>query len=152
MNYEMFVKMARLNSQFEVIPSNTSLFAEGVIIDNNGSIQHKGKTYITNMVNLGDMPEKLQLLFVEPKNQLLPSPDTKGNITTGDDKQKNDLGSLSKMLFDQLQNIVEPKAGTDIQHELKKANTVCNIADKLIGIADLSLKAEIFWDKKKERY
>ena len=151
MNYEMFVKMARLNSQFEVIPSNTSLFAEGVVIDNKGHIQHKGKTYITNMVRLVDLPEKLQPLFVEQKNQLLSSPNTRGDITKPDDKEDG-LSSLSKILFDQLQNIVEPKAGTDIQQELKKANTVCNIADKLIGIADLSLKAEIFWDKKKERY
>lgn len=151
MNYEMFVKMARLNSQFEVIPSNTSLFAEGVVIDNKGHIQHKGKTYITNMVRLVDLPEKLQPLFVEQKNQLLSSPNTRGDIIKLDDKEDG-LSSLSKILFDQLQNIVEPKAGTDIQQELKKANTVCNIADKLIGIADLSLKAEMFWDKKKERY
>ena len=33
--------------------------------------------------------------------------------------------------------------------ELKKANAICNVADKIISIADLSLKAEIFNHKKR---
>lgn len=142
MNYEYFERAAALNEQFEVIPSNTSLLAEGVIIDKNGNIQYKGETYITKLVNLEDMPAKLQRLFIERKNQL--SISAAGNITTADDNQKDGLGALNKILFEQLQNITNPEDGTDMQRELKKANTVCNVADKIIGIADLSLKYKKF--------
>ncbi|MDD5405985.1 MAG: hypothetical protein PHE73_03460 [Sulfurovaceae bacterium] len=151
MSYELFKKKAMLNDQFEVIPSNTGLLAGGVIIDKDGYIQYKGKTYITNMVKLVDMPEKLQHLFVEQKNQL-PTVGTIGGIITADDNKKDGLSSLNKILFEQLQNIVDPDDGTDMQQELKKANAVCNVADKIIGIADLSLKAEMFIQKKKDGF
>lgn len=59
------------------------------------------------------------------------------------------FNNLNKILFDQLQKIANPGKDTDISQELKKANTICNIADKVIGIADLSLKAEMFNYKKK---
>ena len=69
-------------------------------------------------------------------------------ITQVGKKKKDNLDNLSNILFEQLQNIVDPEKGMDMGQELKKANTVCNVADKLINIADLSLKAEMFHDKK----
>ena len=70
--------------------------------------------------------------------------------TVSPEKKKNEnFDNLNKILFEQLQNIVDPEKGTDISQELKKANAICNIADKVIGIADLSLKAEMFSYKKK---
>jgi hypothetical protein len=153
MSYELFRETAIINSSFETIPSKTSLLAEGAMIDKNGSLQYKGKTYTIGSIKtikLADLPEKLQPLFIEQKNQL--SISTAGNITTADDDQKDGLGSLNKILFDQLQNIANPVEGTDMQQELKKANAVCNVADKIISITDLSLKAEIFMHKKKKGY
>lgn len=140
MSYELFKKKAMLNDQFDGIPSNTRLLAEGVIIDKDGYIQYKGKTYITNMVKLVDMPEKLQHLFVEQENQFPVG--TAGDIVIGNKDNKENLPSLNKILFEQLQNIVDPEKNTNMQQELKKANAVCNIADKIIGIADLTLKFE----------
>lgn len=140
MSYEIFKKKAMLNEQFDGIPSNTRLLAEGVSIDKDGYIQYKGKTYITNMVKLAEMPEKLQHLFVDQENQ--PSTGAASDIIVANKNNKENLSSLNKILFEQLQNIVDPEDGTNIQQELKKANAVCNIADKIIGIADLTLKFE----------
>lgn len=52
-------------------------------------------------------------------------------------------------MFEQLEKIANPGKEIDISQELKKANTICNVADKIINIADLSLKAEMFKYKKK---
>jgi hypothetical protein len=70
MSYDFFEKAAAVNGEFEVIPSRASIFAKGVVIDKNGYIQYKGKTYVTNMVKLVDLPIELQSIFVENKMQL----------------------------------------------------------------------------------
>lgn len=145
MSYELFEKATAINGQFEVIPSKISMLAEGIVVDKNGYMQHKGKTYVTNMVKLEDLPIKLQHLFVEKKNQLQK---VNKEITEVEEKKNDNFGDLKKILFEQLQNIVDPEDDTDISLELKKANAVCNVADKIISIADLSLKAEIFHHKK----
>lgn len=146
MNYELFEKAAAINSQFEIIPSKTSILAKGIVIDNNGYMNYKGKTYLTNMVKIIDLPTELQSLFVEKK---LPVKESQQEIIEVKEEKKDKLDNLNNILFEQLQNIVDPEDGVDISQELKKANAVCNVADKIISIADLSLKAEMFSHKKR---
>lgn len=150
MNYERFEKAAAINSEFDVIPSKTSILARGIIIDNNGYMQYKGKTYLPNMTKLSDLPGEIRDLFIEKKlpaqNQLREAQEVNVEI---ENKKNENFDKLNKALFEQLQNIVDPEKGTDISQELKKANAICNIADKVISIADLSLKAEMFIYKKK---
>lgn len=150
MNYERFEKAAAINSKFDVIPSKTSILARGIIIDNNGYMQYKGKTYLPNMTKLSDLPGEIRDLFIEKKlpaqNQLRETKEVNVEI---ENKKNENFDKLNKALFEQLQNIVDPEKGTDISQELKKANAICNIADKVISIADLSLKAEMFNYKKK---
>ena len=67
MSYELFEKAAAINSQFEIIPTKTSIFAKGIVIDNNGYMHYKGKTYIPNLVKLEDLPKELRNLFLEKK-------------------------------------------------------------------------------------
>jgi flagellin-specific chaperone FliS len=148
MSYELFEKAAAVNGEFEKIPSKTSILAKGISIDKSGYIQYKGQTYITNIVKLADLPTELKILFIE--NKFPAQTNTKENKEIEEDKNDN-FNNLNKILFEQLQNIVDPEKGTDINQELKKANTVCNIADKIINIADLTLKAQIFHDKKRFR-
>ena len=145
MNYELFEKAAAVNSEFERIPSKVSILAKGISIDKSGYIQYKGQTYITNIVKLSDLPTELQNIFIE-KN--LPQKSEQDAIEVKEKKNDN-FEQLNKILFEQLQNIVDPDDGTDISQELKKANAVCNVADKIISIADLSLKAEMFNYKKR---
>jgi hypothetical protein len=147
MHYGLFEKAAAINSEFEVIPSKVSLLAKGIVIDKNGYMQYKGRTYLPNMVKLEDLPIELRSLFMEKKNQL---PSTQG-VGEQEQPKENKFEVLNKALYDQLKNIIEPTEGTDIHQELKKANTVCNIADKLINIADLSLKAEMLYEKRRKR-
>ncbi|MCG3680280.1 hypothetical protein [Aliarcobacter butzleri] len=146
MSYELFEKAAAINSQFEIIPTKTSILAKGIVIDNNGYIQYKGKTYLTNMVKLSDLPVELKSLFTE--NKLPTLKETKEVAEVKKDENES-FNNLNKILFEQLQNIVDPEEGTDLNQELKKANAICNVADKIISIADLSLKAEMFSYKKK---
>ncbi|MCT7596406.1 hypothetical protein [Aliarcobacter butzleri] len=148
MSYELFEKAAAINSQFEIIPTKTSIFAKGIVIDNNGYMHYKGKKYIPNLVKLEDLPKELRNLFLEKK---LPTQEnTPKNIEAEAEKNENEsFNNLNKILFDQLQKIANPGKDTDISQELKKANTICNVADKIISIADLSLKAEMFNYKKK---
>lgn len=146
MSYELFEKAAAINSQFEVIPSKTSILAKGIIIDKNGYIQYKGEKYLTNMVKLSDLPTELQSLFIEKK---LPVQKNTQEVVEIKEKKTDKLDNLNNILFEQLQNIVDPEEGTDISQEIKKANAVCNVADKIIAIADLSLKAEMFSHKKR---
>lgn len=153
MSYELFEKAAAVNGQFEVIPSKTSILAKGVVIDKNGYMQYKGETYLPNMVKLVDLPIELQKLFLENKSQVQK---TKQEVVEAKElkeekkeKENDNFKNLNKILFEQLQNIVDPDEGTDINQELKKANAICNVADKIISIADLSLKAEMFAYKKK---
>lgn len=146
MSYELFEKAAAVNSQFEVIPSKTSILAKGIVIDKNGYMQYKGETHLTNMVKLLDLPTELQSLFIEKK---FPIQKNTQEIIEVKEKKTDKLDNLNNILFEQLQNIVDPEEGTDISQELKKANTICNIADKIINIADLSLKAEMFHEKKR---
>ncbi len=146
MSYELFEKAAAVNGQFEVIPSKTSIFAKGIVIDNNGYMHYKGKTYIPNMVKLSDLPTELQNLFLEKK---LPAQEnSQKDIGVKENENKN-FENLNKILFDQLQKIANPEKETDISAELKKANAICNVAYKIISIADLSLKAEMFTYKKR---
>lgn len=145
MSYELFEKAAAVNGDFERIPSKTSILAKGISIDKSGYIQYKGQTYITNIVKLSDLPTELQNIFIE-KN--LPQKSEQDVIEVKEKKNDN-FEKLNKILFEQLQNIVDPDDGTDISQELKKANAVCNVADKIISIADLSLKAEMFNYKKR---
>lgn len=145
MSYELFEKAAAINGEFEVIPSKVSILAKGISIDKSGYMQYKGQTYITNIVKLADLPTELKILFIE--NKLPAQSNTKENKEIEEDKNDN-FNNLNKILFEQLQNIVDPEKGTDINQELKKANVICNIADKIINIADLSLKVEMFKHKK----
>lgn len=150
MNYECFEKAAAINSEFDVIPSKTSILARGIVIDNNGYMQYKGKTYLPNMVKLSDLPGEIRGLFTEKKLPTQNQSKEAKEVNVEIEKKKNDnFDNLNKVLFEQLQNIVDPEKGTDISQELKKANAICNIADKVISIADLSLKAEMFSYKKK---
>ena len=75
MNYERFEKAAAINSEFDVIPSKTSILARGIIIDNNGYMQYKGKTYLPNMTKLSDLPGEIRDLFIEKK---LPTQNQRG--------------------------------------------------------------------------
>lgn len=150
MNYERFEKAAAINSEFDVIPSKTSILARGIVIDDHGYMQYKGKTYLPNMIKLSDLPSEIRGLFtikmLPTQNQSKEAKEVNVEI----EKKKNDnFDNLNKILFEQLQNIVDPEKGTDISQELKKANAICNIADKVINLADLSLKAEMFSYKKK---
>ena len=150
MSYELFEKAAAINSEFDVIPTKTSILARGIVIDSGGHINYKGETYLPNMTKLSDLPGEIRDLFIEKKlpaqNQFKEVKEVNVEI----EKKKNDnFDNLNKILFEQLQNIVDPEKGTDLSQELKKANAICNIADKVIGIADLSLKAEMFAHKKK---
>lgn len=146
MSYELFEKAAAVNGTFEVIPSKVSILAKGIVIDKNGYINYKEETYITNIVKLADLPTELQSLFTEKK---LPAQKNTQEVEEVKEKKNDNFKKLNDILFEQLQNIVDPEKGTDISAELKKANAICNVADKIISIADLSLKAEIFNHKKK---
>lgn len=153
MNYEVFKRCAALNNEFEMIPSKVKLLSLGIVLGDNGHMKYNGNTYITNMVKLNELPEKMQSLFIEVKQERTHPMQT---IEAHEDKPivlkpNSGLENLSKVLFEQLQNITNPEEGTDVSSELKKANAVCNIADKLITIVDLSLKAEMFHEKKKYR-
>ncbi len=155
MSYEKFRQGAALNIEFEIIPTNVKLLSEGIVLDDNGYIKFDGKTYVTNMVKLSDLPAKIQSLFLEKNKFEIVNPEE----DTKKDKDKNhvlkidsNLSGLSKILMEQLQNIVDPEdKNIDMSHEIKKANTVCNIADKLINIVDLSLKVEILNEKKRRK-
>ena len=147
MSYELFEKAAAINSQFEIIPSKESILARGIVIDKNGYMQYKGETYIPNIVKLSDLPSNLQKLFVEQKSQVQKV--EQKAVEVKEKKENDNFKALNDILFEQLQNIVDPDEGTDINQELKKANAICNVADKIISIADLSLKAEMFDYKKK---
>ena len=146
MSYENFQKAAAINSAFEIIPTKIKLLKEGAGLDKNGYIQYNGETYVTNMVKLEDLPVRLQALFVENHTKMQKYNEKAKDIQAVP-KKKNQLEDLNKILFEQLQNIVDPEKKTDISQELKKANAVCNVADKLISIADLSLRAEKFHDQ-----
>ena len=146
MSYELFEKAAAVNGTFEVIPSKVSILAKGVVIDKHGYIRHKEQTYITNIVKLSDLPTELQSLFTEKKLS------SQGNIQEVEEikEKKNDsFKKLNDFLFEQLEKIADPDDGTDMSAEIKKANVVCDLADKIIRIADLSLKAEMLQYKKK---
>lgn len=148
MSYELFEKAAAINSEFDLIPTKTSLFAKGIVIDNNGYINYKGKTYLSNIVKLIDLPGEIRSLFVEK----IKAVEVKKEEIKAVEEVKiknNNFDNLNKILFEQLENIVNPEEGTDINQELKKANAICNVADKIISIADLSLKSEMFSYKKK---
>lgn len=146
MSYELFEKAAAVNGEFQIIPTKINILSKGIVIDKNGYIQYKGETYVTNMVKLADLPTELQNLFIEKK---LPAQKGNQNIEEPKEQKNESFEKLNKILFEQLQNIVDPEKGTDINAELKKANVICNVADKIIGIADLSLKAEMFAYKKR---
>ena len=145
MSYELFEKAAAVNSQFEVIPSKESILAKGIVIDKHGYMNYKDKTYLPNMVKLAELPTELQSLFVE-KN--LPVQKEAQEVVKVEEEKNDKFNELNNILFEQLQNIVDPEDGTDMKEELKKANAICNVADKIISIADLSLKAEMFHHKK----
>lgn len=154
MSYEIFQKYAALNGEFEIIPTKLKLYAEGIVLDDNGYMKHDGKTYVTNMVKLADLPKKIQPLFVDGKYEITKSSQ---NIEQTNDKPlsikiDSNLSGLSKVLLEQLQNIVDPEdKNADMANEIKKANAVCNIADKIITIVDLSLKVEILNEKKRRK-
>ena len=146
MSYELFEKAAAVNGQFEVIPSKVSLIAKGIIIDKNGYINYKEETYITNIVKLADLPIEIQSLFTEKK---LSAQKNTHEVKEVIEKENDNFKKLNNILFEQLQNLVDPDEDRDMSAELKKANAICNVADKIISIADLSLKAEIFNHKKR---
>lgn len=150
MSYEKFTELAKQNKQFEAIPTKTSLYAKGVVITNDGYIQFKGETYKSDTVKLADLPGKIRDLFiaqkiplqvtVEDKNKL---PSVNVNDIQVEDDENDNFKKLNKVLFDQLDSITKPNKDTDINLELKKANAICNIADKVIGIEDLALKTKM---------
>lgn len=146
MSYELFEKAAAVNIQFEVIPSKVSLIAKGIIIDKNGYINYKKETYMTNIVKLADLPIEIQSLFTEKK---LSAQKNTHEVKEVIEKENDNFKKLNNILFEQLQNLVDPDEDRDMSAELKKANAICNVADKIISIADLSLKAEIFNHKKR---
>jgi len=145
MNYLLFQKAAALNSEFEVIPEKIKVLAMGANIDDNGYILYKGGTYVTNMVKLKDMPVKLQQIFKEPGTEVQTSSSQVQQVQKPKNSSFGKLDKLNNILFEQLENLVDPEDADSIEQELKKAAAVCNIADKIVGIADLSLKAEKFY-------
>lgn len=152
MSYEMFKIRANQNSEFEVIPSKEKLYAEGVCFDENGYMKYDGLTYIPNMAKLASLPKKLQALFVEKKNEMAVGGQDlggTGNTPPTGPKTKTSLADLNNILFTQLQNIVDPENKKDKKEALKEASTVCSLAENIIKIADLSLRAEVFNEKKR---
>lgn len=153
MSYEIFEKKAALNSEFEVIPTKIQLYAEGVGFDANGYMRYDGLTYPTDTVKLSSLPLKIRGLFAPQKYDVV-TPGTRDIDTTGGKTSPlqidGNLTNLSKILMEQLENITNPEKikDVDITAELKKANAVCNVADKIINVVDLSLRVEIFQDKK----
>lgn len=153
MSYDIFQKKAALNSEFEVIPTSVQLYAEGVGFDANGHMKYDGLTYPSDTVKLSSLPLKIRRLFAPQKYDVV-RPGAKDVDTTYGKTSPlqvdGNLTSLSKILMDQLEKITDPEKikGVDITNELKKANTVCNVADKIISVVDLSLRIEIFQDKK----
>ena len=115
---------------------------------------YDGKTYLPNMVKLSELPEKIKHLFLEPKKGITQYHQDIDDIedTTPPKKMDRNLNNLSSILFEQLQNIVDPEDNIDVKEEIKKANTVCNIADKIISIADLSLKSEMLQERKNRKF
>lgn len=150
MNYDEFKKCAALNSEFEVIPEKIQLIAEGIGLTDEGYMRYEGETYITSKAKLAELPTRLQSLFkakygvVNPSGKDIMGPTDNPTIP----KENSTLKSLNDILITQLATITTPKEGTVMAEEIKKANTVCNIADKLLTIADLSLKAEILQDRR----
>lgn len=155
MSYEIFKRKAEQNSEFEVIPTNEKLYAQGVVFDENGYMKYDGLTYIPNMAKLASLPKKLQALFVEKKNEMTGyGQDVGGSVNTPPTapKTKTNLSDLNNILFEQLQNIVDPeKGGADMSKALKKAHAVMGLADKIISIADLSLKAELLQERQQRK-
>ena len=144
MKYENFKQLATANREFTATPTTEKLYAEGVSLSENGHILYYGKTYITNLVKIAELPEKIRYLFLENKFAIMqPSTDIKQT----DDKPMaltidGNLVALSEVLVNQLKKIVEPDGKTDMKQEIQKANAICNVADKLISIVDVSLKIE----------
>lgn len=155
MSYEKFTELVKQNNQLKAIPTKTNIYAKGIVVDNDGYIHFKGEIYKTDTVKLVDLPYKIRELFIVPTSstQVTVEDSNKQSLTNANDIQVQDksnehLNELNAMLFNQLKNIVEPKKDIDINQEMKKANAMCNIADKMIGIADLSLKAKALHYKK----
>ena len=152
MSYEMFQRKAEQNSEFEVIPTKEKLYAQGVVFDENGYMKYDGLTYIPNMAKLASLPKKLQALFVEKKNEMTVYDQDvggPGNALPTAPKTKTNLSDLNNILFEQLQKIVDPEKSKDKKEALKEATTVCGLAENIIKIADLSLRAEVFSEKKR---
>lgn len=153
MSYDIFQKKAAQNSEFEVIPTSVQLYAEGVSFDSAGHMKYDGLIYAPDTVKLASLPLKIRGLFAPQKYDVV-KPGAQDIDTTGGKTSPlqidSNLTNLSKILMDQLDNITNPKKikDVDLTNELKKANTVCNVADKLISIVDLSLRAEMFQDRK----
>ncbi len=153
MSYEIFRNKAVLNNEFEVIPSAVQLYAEGVGFDANGYMKYDGLTYPTDTVKLSSLPLKIRGLFSKQKYDVV-RPGVKDIDTTGGKTSPlqidGNLTGLSKILMEQLENITNPGKikDVDMANVLKTANTVCNVADKIISVVDLSLRVEIFQDKK----
>lgn len=142
MSYELFKKAAFTNAELDVVPANVQILSIGAMTDTRGNINYKGKTYVTNMVKLNEMPEKLQNLFFEECEM------TKEEVEViEEDESQGQLGKLNDILFQELESITNSENEKDIDKHIKKANAVCNVADKLISIADLSLKAEMSFSK-----
>lgn len=147
MSYEKFSICARMNKEFETIPERVQLLAEGIGFTDEGYMRYYGETYITDKVKLAELPEKLRSLFVNKTKGEVVNPSDKGIVGNNDNlmnpQPNSTLSTLNKTLLDQLEAIASPKNGATVTPEaLKTANTVCNIADKILTIADLSLKAE----------
>ncbi len=144
MKYENFKQLATSNREFTSIPTLTQLYAEGISLSENGHMLHYGKTNITNLVKIAELPEKIQPLFLVDKFAITkPSTD----IAQADDKPialkiDSNLVGLSEILANQLKKIVEPDVNTDMKQEIQKSNAICNVADKLISIVDVSLKIQ----------
>lgn len=153
MNYDEFKKCALLNSEFGAIPEKVQLIAEGIGLTDEGYMRYEGETYITSKVKLAELPARLQPLFKAKYGVVNPSgKDIMGQtVDPTIPKENSTLKNLNDVLLAQLESITKPKEGTVMAEEIKKANTVCNIADKLLTIADLSLKAETLNYKKQRR-
>lgn len=57
---------------------------------------------------------------------------------------RNKIGDLNNHLFEQLERLNdEDLTGENLEQEIKRANAVGKIADRIINVADVSLRAEI---------
>lgn len=110
MSYALFEKAAAINSQFEVIPSNISLLAKGIVIDKNG--------YLYMRIKIAE-PNKWQMLHAyiwEHKHGEIP----KGHCVIFKDKNTLNTRLDNLMLISRVELVRLNQKYTHIHENLKE--------------------------------